>query len=654
MAEWIWRFGEFETYHNKLVHSRRQAYGYLQPTMWKLYSPEPVVRFRKTVTTEGGKINISALGMFTTFVGAPGGESTEYEGNTEINLDAGTWEILVRVQNFDTFPALYIDGAVETDSSWECDDVTADWQRADSHPWFSSADKTPDVFPFSYKKIAYKSKEKVSGGMLFDFGEETFAAVYISNLSADRVKVQLGESREEALDPEWSVIHFEKAPENGKLSFIPYAFRYIFVSDENAGISAEYEYLPLERRGSFTCNNPTINKVWELAARTLHFNCREFFLDGIKRDRWVWSADAYQTIFVNHYLFLDRDIERRTLIALGGRLPVKGHINTIMDYTFFWFIYAYEYYLTYGDSDTLGQLYPQLKAYMDFCLGRVSDDGFMREKPGDWIFIDWADMDRTGALCGEQILFAKALECWSEICRVLGRDDCGSSDRAEKLRENILERFYDREKKVFIDSYESGKRNVTRHSNILAYLFMDLSDEIKNDIFERVILNPEVKQITTPYFKFYENQVYCMHGDGSLLEDSLLNYYGAMIDTGATSLYEEFDPTMKGAEHYAMYGKPYDKSLCHAWSSSPLYLLGAYRLGVVNTGVAYSAFEVKPKLGSLESFSGRVPLPDGGYVDVSLDSEKLRVYSTAPGGTLIWKDERTELPAGERLEINLK
>ena len=47
MAQWIWRFGEFETYHNSVVHSRRQAYGYHEPPVWKIYRPEPVVEFRK-------------------------------------------------------------------------------------------------------------------------------------------------------------------------------------------------------------------------------------------------------------------------------------------------------------------------------------------------------------------------------------------------------------------------------------------------------------------------------------------------------------------------------------------------------------------------------------------------------------------------------
>ena len=112
------------------------------------------------------------------------------------------------------------------------------------------------------------------------------------------VKVRFGESREEAMDPEWCVIRFEDKPEKGVLSYIPYAFRYLFVSNEKVEVKAEYEYLPLEYKGSFHCSEEIINKVWDVAAYTFHSEQPgNFFLDGIKRDRWVWSADAYQSLF---------------------------------------------------------------------------------------------------------------------------------------------------------------------------------------------------------------------------------------------------------------------------------------------------------------------------------------------------------------------
>ena len=56
-----------------------------------------------------------------------------------------------------------------------------------------------------------------------------------------------------------------------------------------------YEYADLKDKGSFTCNDEEINKIYDVAKYTLHLNTREFFIDGIKRDRWVWSGDAYQS-----------------------------------------------------------------------------------------------------------------------------------------------------------------------------------------------------------------------------------------------------------------------------------------------------------------------------------------------------------------------
>lgn len=674
MSKWIWKFGEFEVYHNLLLHNRRQQYGYPEPVVWKLYAPEPVVHFRKKVTTDGGVIRIKACGNFSVTIGGDmPWEQKKYGGQSEITLEPGTVTISIRVAGKNTFPCLFVDGAVESDASWEADDLSGNWATVGCYDCFQSPDKTPEFFPFSYEKIDYVKKEVLPEGVLFDFGKETFARTVFSGLTGEKVSVRFGESREEALDAKWCVIRFEDAPRktfqadgqegyggalsqsqsgDGVLSYEPYAFRFIFVSDKGAEVSAEYEYLPLTYRGEFHCDEEIINRVWDVAAYTFHLNSREFLLDGIKRDRWVWSADAYQSLFVNRYLFFDRELEKRTLIALGGKSPFKMHINTIMDYTFFWIISLYDYYYTYGDEDFLNQIFPQLDEVMSFCLGRTDEDGFMRGKPGDWIFIDWSDMDKTGALCGEQILYARALESYSDICRITGKDDRGCRQRANLLREAIFRYFYDTEKKVFIDSYESGKRNVTRHSNILACLFLDCSEEQKKDIYQRVILNDEVAQITTPYFKFYENQVHCMAGNTKLLEESIRNYYGSMLALGATTLYEEYDPEKTGTEHYAMYGNPYEKSLCHAWSASPIYLLGCYRMGVKNTGRSYSTFDVRPVLGDMKSFSGKVPVP-GGCVKVSVNETEVRVLSEIPGGTLWVKERAYPLEAGVETVVAL-
>lgn len=648
MAQWIWKFGEFEAYHNLLVHSRRQQYGYNEPAVWKLYPCEAMVFFRTTFTTEGGTFHVRANGNYSIITwllsdGEQGPSRVQWGAPESVTItQPGEYGVEIRVFNSATFPCLYVDGIIQSDETWLADDHTQRWQPAGSYAAFTDPTITPETFPFSYQPISAVTLDKVSSGVLYDFGKETFARVRFANLPDGKVRVRFGESREEAMDDTWAVIQFNDETENGVLSYPPQAFRYIFVGAPDAEISAEYEYLPLRYRGSFKSNDKLLDSVWNMAAYTFHLNSREFFLDGIKRDRWVWAGDVWQSVFVNHYLFLDQDIERRTLTALAGKPPFRQHINTIVDYTFYWVMSLYEYYLTFGDMHLLRQLFPQLQEIMQYCLDRTDADGFMRGKEGDWIFIDWAPIDKEGALCGEQVLYARAMECYSSICALTGNDDGGAAKRAKKLQREIIKRFWDEDKGAFVDSYESGKRNITRQCNILAYLYLPCSAKIRSGIYKNVILNDDVRQITTPYFKFYEYQVHGMEGNIALLEENIRNYYGAMIKTGATTLYEEFDPTLSGVQHYAMYGRPFEKSLCHAWSASPIYLLGRFRMGVVNTGVRYDSFDVRPVLDGLSAFSGTIPLPDG-EVRVSKQDGTLTVCATCPGGTLVLGDERIEL-----------
>ena len=646
MARWIWKFGEFEIYHNLLLHNRRTQYGWPSPPVWKVHSPDSCVRFSKEVPGRGGTIRVWAKGEFAVTV-RRGRERTEYGGQREIDLGDGPLSLSITVSNRESFPCLFVDGDIPSDESWTADDLACEPAPADSYAWFDAPEKSPDVFPFAYEPVQYVKKEIVDGGALFDFGRETFARTRFRFSERGDHALRFGESREEAMSAEWCVIRRD-VRDADSAAYDAQAFRYIFASDAGADVSAEYEYLPLPYRGAFRCDEDIVNRVWDAAAYTFHLNSREFFLDGIKRDRWVWSGDAYQSLFVNRYLFLDRDIERRTLIALAGKQPFEAHLNGIVDYTFYWMIGLWEYYETYGDGETLRQIFPQARRIMDFCRARVDADGFVRGKGRDWIFIDWAPMDRTGALCGEQVLFSRALESYGKICALLGEDSRGADAQAAALQKAVLDAFWDSEKGAFVDSYESGKRFVSRHSNILAYLFLPMDEARKAALYEHAILNEAVPQITTPYFKFYENLVHCEAGNDAGLEDSIREYFGGMLKLGATTLYEQFDPTQPGVERFAMYGHPFEKSLCHAWSCSPIYLLGRYRAGVRRTGVGYGTFEVAPKRGGLERFDCTVPLP-AGEVRVRMEGERLWVLATAPGGTLLFGGKSYPLEVGKEV-----
>lgn len=264
MAQWIWKFGEFEIYHNMLVHNRRIGYGYHETPMWKIYAPSTNIEFSKEVNTAGGVFKITVLGYHTLYID----DAIKY-GISEVTLEPGVHRVKIVVSNPESFPALYIDGVISTDETWFAAELGALGQPAASYPAYDTPDKRPDVFPFAYEPMQYVSKEEINGSVLFDFGKETFCKTHFIFPEAGKYFISFGESREEALDRELSYVHVTADAKDGTYDYVPTAFRYIYVDCAQTDVAAEYQYLPLEYRGAFRCDEAVVNKVWDMSASSM-------------------------------------------------------------------------------------------------------------------------------------------------------------------------------------------------------------------------------------------------------------------------------------------------------------------------------------------------------------------------------------------------
>jgi len=80
--------------------------------------------------------------------------------------------------------------------------------------------------------------------------------------------------------------------------------------------------------------------------------------------------------------------------------------------------------------------------------------------------------------------------------------------------------------------------------------------------------------------------------------DIIRNYYGYLLDQGATTWWERFD-----AHQY------YWASLSHGWGNAPTWFLTTYVLGARRLGP--HRWSVKPAFNSLDFASGSLPLADG-------------------------------------------
>ncbi len=649
-SRWIWYRGDFEIYHSLKLHSRRDEFGFAVPPMWELYTPYPTVSFDKTFEAEKS-------GTFKILSNARG--FVELDGvrhiiGTDVSYAEGKHTIHVLVTKPEGLPCIFCESDdIISDSSWICAHNTSERVSAGDDPAYEDPKDNPEIFNFSYDRVDPVCVKSINGGVLYDFGRELFAKLDIQNTNGEKFTVYFGESDAEALSANsdtylWQTVEGEK-----DYSLSARAFRYVFIPTEKSldfTVYAEYEYIPFEYKGDFKCEDELINKIWDISAYTFHLNAREFFLDGIKRDRWVWSGDAYQSYMINEYLFLDYPTVRRTITALRGKDPINTHINTINDYSLYLIIGTYDYYFSSGDDDFIKFIYPRIKSLCEFIISRLDENGFVVHRAGDWIFIDWSNIDKHGAPCAEQMLLYRAMLSMKELAKVAGDDGEQYGKRADELYKNINKYFWNEEKGAFIDSYTSGRNHVTRHANIFAILYDLATPEQTKKIVENVINNPEITQITTPYFKFFETDAVCKTGDLEYATNLIRSYWGDMVKLGATSIWEQYIPEEEGEKHYSMYGMKYGKSLCHAWGGGPVYIFGKYFLGVTATSVGAETFEVRPNLGNLEKIKGSVPL-NGGIVKVELDGEKCRVYTDKDGGTLVLDGKKTALKKDGCVEV---
>lgn len=690
---WITYPGDFEIWLGNIFNNRRTERGAMFPPFWKQDSHYVTVEFSTVVNLSVPEtIRIYSEGKFNFMLDG----KLQYGQPQTFVIPAGRHNLNFKIWNQQTPPALFVQGdTIQTDSKWLATYEDKIWidENGVAHgsgiyvnaaTWnrFSSPEDSPSKFKLETQPMSPVSKMETGGGVLFDFGRETMGYIVFNDVKkGEEIEIYYGESSEEALDHDYcETLDFLTVPSDG-VFIVPdsKAFRYVHVVCRTRtlyDVSGLYEYLPqnTDVSGTFECSDEEVNQIWQVGAYTMDLTTREFFMDGIKRDRWTWSGDAIQSYLMNYYLRFDNETVKRTIRQLRGKDPVTAHVNTIMDYTFYWFKSVLDYYEYTADIAFVREIYPKMQTLMQYVQGRLSNEGFADGRPDDWIFVDWVDfpMHKRGILSFEQILLAKSVETMS-VCAQLLRDNPlqnppqGSitteeyaqdaikfSKQYEVLREKIDATFWDKEKKAYLHSIEDGVMNdmVTKFPNMFAVLFDYVTEERKRDILEHVMLNKDVEAITTPYMRFYELEALCQMGEFDFVMSEMKSYWGGMLREGATSFWEKYVPSEQGTQHLQMYGRPYGKSLCHAWGASPVYLLGKYYLGIRPLKPGYMEWECRPNLGGLQWMSGSVPTPFG-PITLTVNSEQIKIKSPVTGGHLYYNGLCIDINSTEEIVVEL-
>ncbi|MFA6126271.1 MAG: alpha-L-rhamnosidase C-terminal domain-containing protein [Bacteroidales bacterium] len=535
-------------------------------------------------------------------------------------------------------PALLIlDGPFSTQNQdWEWTAEGEKWQ-----PAFHFAQTKSGIPPHRLESSAVVLKPVSKQDDLYDFGREIFGFVTIRN--PERPKISVGESTWEALDTlnkdlEQSLEMISDDPGRWR-SKSPLAFRYLLTDVRNSKeIQCNALFYPVCYQGAFACSDPILTRIWMNSAYTLRLCMHDFLIDGVKRDRLPWAGDLAMSMMADAYAFGDPEIVRRSLTVLGRAGISKTDINGIIDYSLWWIIAQDHYQLYFGDAAHLKREWPRIRETLDQLKSRCNPSGFISPEK-TWLFIDWVKQEKWTAL---QILWWWAQQSGAKLADRAGERQLAEywKNSALSLKGNLKKTSWSDRKQAWLANPEFPEI-ITRHANFLAVI-SGIADENQLDGIGKLLSDDQTIAVGTPYMAGFENMAIARLGDIPSMITRTKASWGGMLSQGATTFWEAYDSGQQGSEQYSFYGRPYAKSLCHAWSAGPAAFLPAGILGLKPLEDGWKRFSVHPDIGTLQWICATVPTP---YGRINLDINGNKATLTVPDGTIAeWNGEQLAGP----------
>jgi len=495
-------------------------------------------------------------------------------------------------------------------------------------------------------------------GLLLDFGKEIAGRIQIAGPDGAQVQVATGESREECLRSPWGGLHLLTCDAAGKAASPYSAFRFARLSffgtkpTTLTGVTLDHKYYPVQYKGSFTCSDPLLTKLWYTGSYTAHLCMQEDIWDAPKRDRARWIGDLHvsgrviDTVFADKFL-MEQTLQRLRDDAQGGQpatAPPKGHVNGIPGYSCAWVCTLADFHRHIGDYAYLRKQHDGLVSLLGYLQGELDDRNLFANKRGQWPFVDWSpgfDGDTPSARAATQMFYVRAAHDAVFLLREMG-DPANAAKYAawadtltQAARQNLL-------------SAPTNTYGDRLQENAMA-VYSGVATPDQQKAIYAAVLNPDSRAwdktgsppynngVISPYYNNYVIYALSLTGHNDSGLRVLRDYWGAMLAEGATSCWEAYDPRWPKndfhANLYADGNHGYFVSLCHGWSSGPTSWLTERVLGVRPTGGGFQTADIAPNLGDLKWAEGDVPTPRG-LIHVRADktSSGLAVRLTLPPG----------------------
>ena len=333
--------------------------------------------------------------------------------------------------------------------------------------------------------------------------------------------------------------------------------------------------------------DPMIRRIYDTGLKTLSECMQTVYEDGPKRDQRLWIGDLYLESLANACSFGNHALTRRCLYLLAALADEDGWLHATvyeypqpepqynqhtMDYSLLYGVALLEYLKATGDMTTARELWPVVARQIEIACTYLRDYLYdMQKQPQWWLVFDWKDdLDRHASVQG---LMTFAVECGWELAQMVGRerDVRDWPDLVKRMRRASRRAFYDADAGVVVSG---PQRQVSYLSQVWMILSGTLTPKEGARAMTAVLNDPTACRPGSPYAYHYVIEALIACGMRDEAREQLLEYWGGMVERGADTFWEVYDPMDDCKSPYGFYPV---NSYCHAWSCTPVYFINTYK-----------------------------------------------------------------------------
>ena len=333
--------------------------------------------------------------------------------------------------------------------------------------------------------------------------------------------------------------------------------------------------------------DPMIRRIYDTGLKTLSECMQTVYEDGPKRDQRLWIGDLYLESLANACSFGNHALTRRCLYLLAALADEDGWLHATvyeypqpepqynqhtMDYSLLYGVALLEYLKATGDMTTARKLWPVVARQIEIARTYLKDYLYdMQKQPQWWLVFDWKDdLDRHASVQGLMIF---AVERGWELAQMVGRerDVRDWPDLVKRMRRASRRAFYDADAGVVVSGLQ---RQVSYLSQVWMILSGTLTPKEGARAMTAVLNDPTACRPGSPYAYHYVIEALIACGMRDEAREQLLEYWGGMVERGADTFWEVYDPMDDCKSPYGFYPV---NSYCHAWSCTPVYFINTYK-----------------------------------------------------------------------------